>query len=224
MSGIASAILVGSGISAISSMFGAKTAATAQTNASRNAIGAQMQMFQQGKTLEQPFIDAGTSALPTLQKLLTPGPGMTETLSQIPGFTFAQDWGNKAVQNLGTARGLGGNVLTAGANYATGLAQQGWGNIVNSLQGLVNTGQGAANAVLGGGIQTGQGIGGNLVGIGNAQAGSNIATANAAGNFANSISTAAILSKLTGQNGMYANPVQPGVSNGVNNFLNPQAG
>ena len=81
-----------------------------------------------------------SSVMPTLQALLTPGANMTSTLSQIPGFQFAQDWGQKATQNLGTTTGLGGNVLTAGANYATGLAQQGWQGIVNSLLGVATQG------------------------------------------------------------------------------------
>src|SRR6185312_15238073 len=80
------------------------------------------------------------NAASTLQQLLTPGANMTATLSQIPGFQFAQDWGQQAARNQGTSMGLGGNTLTAGANYATGLAQQGYGNIVNALPGLLGGG------------------------------------------------------------------------------------
>ena len=228
MAGIAAAIIGAGALSAGAAIYGANTAANAQTNASKNAISAEQNIYNQNKAQLQPFISAGQSALPTLQSLLTPGPNQTSTLSQIPGFQFAQDWGQKAVQNLGTTRGLGGNVLTAGANYATGLAQQGWGNIVNSLQGLVNTGAGAAGNLAGVGATTGGQIGGQMVGIGNAQAGAAIGTANAAGNFANSISTAALLQKLTGNQGMYGNTVnagtQPGVSNGGYNFLDAAAG
>ena len=227
MAGIAAAIIGAGAITAGASIYGANKAANAQTNASKNAISAEQNIYNQNKAQLQPFISAGQSALPTLQSLLTPGPNQTSTLSQIPGFQFAQDWGQKAVQNLGTTRGLGGNVLTAGANYATGLAQQGWGNIVNSLQGLVNTGSGAAGALAGVGATTGGQIGGQMVGIGNAQAGAATAIGTGAGNFANSISTAALLQKLTGNQGMYGNAInagtQPGVSNGGYNFLDAMA-
>ena len=215
MAGIAAAIIGAGALSAGGMIYGAKTAANAQTNASRNAISAEQQIYNQNKEQLQPFINAGQSALPTLQSLLTPGANQTATLNQIPGFTFAQDWGQKAVQNLGTTRGLGGNVLTAGANYATGLAQQGWGNIVNSLQGLVNTGSGAAGALAGVGATTGGQIGGQMVGIGNAQAGAATAIGSAAGNFGNSISTAALLQKLTGSNGMYGSQGAAGANTGA---------
>ena len=102
MAGIAAAIIGAGALSAGASIFGAKTAASAQTAASRNAISAEQQIYQQNQANLQPFISAGKSALPTLQSLLTPGANQTATLSQIPGFQFAQDWGQKAVQNLGT--------------------------------------------------------------------------------------------------------------------------
>jgi hypothetical protein len=94
------------------------------------------------------------SALGPLTKLLTPGAGQTAELSQMPGFQFAQTWGQNASRNQGTTLGLGGNTLAAGANYATGLAQQGYGQIVSQLQGLLNSGTGlvsnASNALAGG--------------------------------------------------------------------------
>lgn len=228
MAGIAAAIIGAGAIGAGASIYAANTAAGAQRDAAGNAINFQQDLYRRNSANLQPFIDAGTGALPTLRDLITPGPNQTSTLNNIPGFTFAQDWGQKAVQNLGTTRGLGGNVLKAGADYATGVAQQGWGSIVNALQGLVNTGSGAAGALAGVGQQTGASVGGSMIGAGNATAGAAMAGGTAAGNFANSISTAALLQKLTGgNNGMYANPINAGTQNGVSdggyNFLDAAA-
>src|ERR1035437_9796555 len=111
---------------------------TKQSDAANNAIAAQPSMFNTARAGEQPFINAGQSVLPTLQGLLTPGPSQTDTLNKLPGFQFAQDWGQKGVSAQATTRGLGGNALTAGANYATGVAQQGFSGLVNMLQNFAN--------------------------------------------------------------------------------------
>src|SRR5580704_19246356 len=157
---------IGGGLGAIGSIGGALLGSSAASKASgqqvalgEQALGQQEGIWNTIQSAIQPVIGLGTNAasgaLSTLQKLLTPGADMTSTLSQIPGFTFAQDWGQKAVQNIGTTTGLGGNTLTAGANFATGLAQQGYGNIVNSLLGLFSSGgniaTGAAGALGGAG-------------------------------------------------------------------------
>ncbi len=107
--------------------------------------------------------DIATAAQGPLTKLLTPGADMTNELSMMPGFKFAQDWGQKAVANQGTTMGLGGNTLTAGANFATGLAQQGYGNIVNQLQGFLNSGLNTETSV---GTALGQGTAGILGNMG----------------------------------------------------------
>jgi hypothetical protein len=127
-------------------------------NATKANLGFQGQALDSLKQYLGPLLaqgqDIAGSALGPLKKLLTPGADMTSTLSQMPGFKFAQDWGQQAVKNLGTTTGLGGNTLTAGASYATGLAQQGYGNIVSQLQNFLNSGIGlesSAAGALGGG-------------------------------------------------------------------------
>ncbi len=97
-----------------------------------------------GVAAQQPFAGAGASALPTLESLITPGKDMTDVLSQIPGFKFAQDWGMRGINNAATTSGLGGNVLKAGADYSSGLAQNTWQSIIQALQGFTNTGASAA--------------------------------------------------------------------------------
>jgi len=208
---------IGGGLGAIGSIGGALLGSSAASKASAQqvALGQQALSQQEGiwnteQSAIQPIIGLGTGAasgaLSTLQKLLTPGANMTQTLSQIPGFTFAQDWGQKAVQNIGTTTGLGGNTLTAGANFATGLAQQGYGNIVNSLLGLFSSGgniaTGAAGALSGAGSAASNTIGGTLTGIGQSEAQGTLGSANAlAGGLqgaTSSIGNALLLSRILG--------------------------
>jgi hypothetical protein len=210
---------IGGGLGAIGSIGGAllgssaaQSASQAQVGLGEQALGQQEGMWNQALSAIQPVLNLGTNAasgaLSTLQKLLTPGPNMTATLSQIPGFQFAQDWGQKAVQNIGTTTGLGGNTLTAGANFATGLAQQGYGNIVNSLNQLFTSGIGGASSAassLGGTASNfGQQIGGTLTGIGQSTAQGILGSANALSGglqgAAGSAGNALLLSRLLGGN------------------------
>ncbi|HLH92067.1 MAG TPA: hypothetical protein VKX28_26845 [Xanthobacteraceae bacterium] len=193
----------------------AKNASNAQVQQGEAALAQQNALFQQGVGMVQPYIDRGNTAGATLSSLLTPGPNQTATLSQIPGFTFAQDWGQKAVQNIGTVNGLGGNTLTAGANFATGQAQQGFGTLAQLLLGLTQTGGNAASSAFGNATQTGANMASTLTGIGNAQAAGTLGSANAlAGgltNAGNAGLNGLLLSKLLP--GGNANP-NPGIYSG----------
>jgi hypothetical protein len=172
------------------------------SNASKKASQQQAAMLQQALELQKqylgPYVQAGQGVLPILQQLLTPGANMTQVLSQIPGFTFAQDWGQKAVKNLGTTMGLGGNVLTAGADYATGKAQQGYGGIVNALQNFANMGSSAASSAGTMGSNT-------LSAIGGAQAAGTLGSANALATGIQGLGNAALnyslINRLTQQGG-----------------------
>lgn len=215
---IGAALIGSAAIGAGASIF----SSSQQSSAAQRGIDAVTGMFNTGlntaKGALQPFIDAGQSALPTLQNLLTPGPNQTATLSQLPGFQFAQDWGQKAVQNLGTMRGIGGNVLTAGANFATGLAQQGFSGLAGLLQNFTNTGASAAGQLAGSAVGGSSTAGGNLL-SGNIQQGN----AQAAGGLGvgNSLSNALLYSQLFGGTkpspGMYGTPTGVTGSNGWQN-------
>lgn len=225
------AIIGAGALGAGASIYGANRAANAQTSAANAAISAQQGMFATAENKAQPFVDAGqgtieqlkewlnsnntSSPLNTLQRLTTPGPDQTAALEQTPGFQFANQYGQKAVRNSLAARGLagpGGALARGGSDYAENLAQGTFGTVTsalqnlfssgaNSLQNLVSTGANSAGTLGGQAIQSGQQIGNNLVGIGNAQAGAATATAGALGGFGNSLTTAALLSKLTGGGG-----------------------
>ncbi len=173
-----------------------------------NALNAQQGFFDQGMAGVSPFIKSAQSLLPTLQGLLTPGPNQTDILSKLPGFQFAQDWGQKAVQNIGTTTGLGGNVLKAGADYATGVAQQGFGGLVNMLQNFTNTGANAASSAFGQATQTGSNIANTFTGLGQAQGAGALGAANAlSGGFSgatNAFALPAFLNALRNQGGQGA--------------------
>ena len=197
MAGIAAAILGAGVLGAGSSIFGG----IMQSNAANNAINAQQAMFAQAQANEAPFIQAGQKAIPTLQSLITPGPDQTAMLQQTPGYQFAANMAQQGVSNQGTVTGLGGNTLLAGANAATQVALgQSWLPTVNALQQLVQTGAGTAGNLGNQAVQTGANVGQNLVGIGNAQAG---AATSVGANLGNSLTSAALFSKLLNNSNMY---------------------
>lgn len=256
---------VAAGISAVGSLggaalgyFGSQNAANAQVQSQQAALAQQNKMFGVLQGAAQPLINAGQGVLNTgtgivnqasgaLSSLLTPGPNQTATLSQLPGFQFAQDWGQKAVTNMGTTMGLGGNTLKAGADYATGVAQQGFGSLAGLLQNYLGSGinltgvggniQSAGVGALSGGATNFSGQASNTLGnIGNAQASGALGGANAlAGGLtgaASGATNALLLSKLLGSSnsggGIYGNAINAGtasgVSNGGFNVLDAQAG
>ena len=183
-------------------LFGSLTASQQQQSSLKQALALQQQMFGTVQNAEQPFISGGQGALSTLTGLLTPGPNQTSLLSQLPGFQFAQNWGQQAVQNLGTTTGLGGNVLTSGANFATGLAQQGFSGLAGLLQNVVNSGV-SAGGVLGNAAGSfGQTEGNTLSGIGQAQAAGTLGATNALSSGisggTNAFTNSLLLSKLFG--------------------------
>ena len=209
MAGIAAAILGAGVLGAGASIFGG----IAQSNAASKAIAAQQNMFNIAQNEQQPYIQAGQNALPTLQGLITPGPNQTALLQQTPGYQFAADMAQKGVSNQGTVTGLGGNTLLAGANAAQQLALgSAWQPTVNALQGLVSTGGQVAGNVGNQAIQTGSNVGQNLVGIGNAQAG---AATSVGANLGNSLTSAALFSKLLNNSNMYGNAGNAGGTGGL---------
>lgn len=206
----------------------AKSAADAQASAANNATNAQMAMFNTAKGELQPYINAGTNMMPSLQgwidpnsstsplatllKLTTPGADMTSTLSQTPGFQFTKNIGTQATENALAARGLagpGGPLGRALADYSGGLASNTWQNVVQQLlntfsagatpmQNLINTGAGAAGTLTGAATNVGGQIGSNIIGAGNAQAAGTIGQANAFSGLLNNMGGYGMMANLGG--------------------------
>lgn len=125
------------------------------------------------------------------------------SLESLPGYQFARTQGLKATQNAAAARGLGvsGAALKGAAKFATGLADQTYGDQVNRLQNVATMGQNAA-AQTGSMATTNAGnIANNITGIGNAQAASSIAMGNAASNAASTIGNLAMTNAILKSNG-----------------------
>lgn len=95
--------------------------------------------------VQQPFVDFGAGMLPQLRSLLVGGGDMNAVLEGLPGFKFMQTQGQKAITNQATSRGLSGNALREGADFATGLAKSNWSDLVGQIFKGVGVGTGAAN-------------------------------------------------------------------------------
>lgn len=211
MSFVATAIVGAGVLGAGASIYGANTAANAQTNAANAAISAQQQQFQQTKAIEQPFIDVGTQTAPQAQAFsntsdpnsplskllaLTSGNGTDENaaLASTPGYQFSLQQGNIGVQNALAARGLagpGGALAKGGANFAEGLAGTTWQSVVNALQNTYSSGSGALQNLLSTGGNAANALGGASTttgqGISNNLIGQGNAQAGAAVGTANAI-------------------------------------
>lgn len=172
----AGVVSAGAGIIGSESQAGAaENAANVQGQAAANANALSASQFNQTQQNIQPFVNAGSGALPELEGLLGTGGDPTSaltTLQNTPGYQFTNTQGLKATQNLMSARGLGqsGAALKGAATYATGLANNTWQNQVNSLQNLVNSGSSAAGGLGTIGASTAATQGNNLIGAGNAAA------------------------------------------------------
>lgn len=170
--------------------FGSMSASNTMANYGQQALG-------QLNSILGPIIAQGkgivNTALGPLSKLLTPGAGQGAELSQMPGFQFAQQWGQQAVKNLGTTMGLGGNTLKAGADYATGLASNTYGTIVGQLQNLLQTGTSLESSGAG---ALASGTTSALTGIGSAKASGILGATNAGAGAATGIGNAGVIGQL----------------------------
>jgi len=143
----------------------AKDAAQTQADAANQASANTMKMYQQTREDLAPYRDLGAAATPNYLALLGAGPngaaGMLDALQKTPGYQFTQQQGLQAVQNSMAAQGLGvsGAAMKGAANYATGLAQGTYQNILGNYYSALNMGENAA-------AQTGQ-LGANYQGQSN---------------------------------------------------------
>lgn len=204
---VATAIIGSAIIGGASTAFGASQAAKAQTNASNRATDTQLAMFDKTQQNLQPFVDAGRGGIPGLTAaipdLAAPIQLDEDWLQNTPGYKFNLAQGLKAAYNSASARGLGasGAALKGAAAYTTGLADSTYQNQFNnalanktmrlkSLMAPIELGSNAATGLGGFSRGTADAVGQNMLGIGNAQAGANIAFGNAGANASNSLAVA----------------------------------
>jgi hypothetical protein len=153
-------LLTGGLISGVGSLFGglfganaAKKAANAEVTSDQNAqnliaqnqnkaLGIESGMFNTEQQNEQPFLSAGQGAITSLSQLLqngslTPGtfkPPTAADAAANPGYQFALQQGEQAMQNSAAARGglLTGGTAEALNNYAQGAATQNYQQVYNN--------------------------------------------------------------------------------------------
>lgn len=192
------ALVAGSSVaSSIIGAKGAKKAAQQQQQGAREAIDAQRAMFDTIRGDLSPYNEAGQRSLNMLMDrlgALTAPITMDQAfLESTPGYQFARTQGLKAVQNSAAARGLGssGAALKGAATFATGLADQTFGQqfqremdqrhaIYNRLFGPAQLGKDAAAMTGQFGTAAGQGIASSILGGAQAGAAGTIGATNAA--------------------------------------------
>lgn len=234
--------LIAGGLGLVSNVAGglissnaAQTAAQQQAAAITQAIQSVQQIYGQGQSTIQGSYNQGAGVLtpviqqgqgivsgisPFIDSLLAGGPNALKTLSSTPGFQFSNYWGQNAVSNQATTQGLGGNALTAGANYAEGLAGNTYSNVLaaanqylTSGTNLTSAGTSPFGSLTGGTIGSVGTLTGNLAGsigsltqgLGQAQAqgtlGSASALSNALTGGSNSVGNAFLLRALINKAG-----------------------
>jgi hypothetical protein len=220
MSGVATAIVVGSVASSALQSRATRSAAQTQADAARRAQGELLETGEAAADLYAPYTAKGITALnkvaddPYFSRQFT-NADLNATLA--PGYAFRLGQGQKAnLQQSNVTGGMvGGNAMRSMQDYTQNFASGEYANAFNQFQaqrtniynqlsdiakmGLTGT-QGAANAMLG----TGTNIASITSGLGNAQAASQIAQGNIYGNAANTIGQIGAYSAMNNM----ANPYQ----------------
>ena len=146
----------------VSSLIGSsasKKAASTQADAANRAADLQMQQFERQVELQEPWRQAGITALNKLTPLATEyTPFGMQQFQQDPGYAFRMQEGMKALERSAAARGglLSGGMLKGAQRYGQDLASQEYMNAfnryqaernarLNPLQSLAGVGQTATN-------------------------------------------------------------------------------
>lgn len=212
MSGIATAVVVGSVATGVMSSKAQKkaanTAAGAQMEASEMGVEEQRRQFDAIQKLLKPYADAGLSGLSGQQDLL----GVNGTKAQQAAIgninnsaemqTYLQQGENAILQNASATGGLrGGNTQAALAQFRPQLLNQLINQRYQNLAGMTSLGQNAAAGTGNAGMQSASNISNLYQQSGAAQAGAALASGQANANMWNSVgSTIGTLGgmKLTG--------------------------
>ena len=164
------------GAMAVSSLVGAEAsrkAGSKQADASRRAEDLQREMFERQVELQEPWRQAGLTALNKLIPLATEyTPFGMEQFQADPGYAFRMAEGMKALERSAAARGglLSGGALKATQRFGQDLASQEYTNAFNRyqaersarlapLQSLAGVGQTSAQQIAGQAGQMGANVG-----------------------------------------------------------------
>lgn len=216
---------MGSLVSAAASLIGAgvqsgdvSNAANIQTTAGTQAGGYLTTANNQVQSNDQPWMAAGTGALSQMQGMTAAGPPQFTQAqflaNQDPAYGFDMQQGLGAVQSSAAAKGglMSGGTMAAMNNYAQGMASNEYSNAYNRFMSSQNTqfnrlgqiagmGQAATGNANGASMNYGTGMANLTTGIGQSQAGAQIAQGNiwggAISNVGNTIGQSMTVNGLT---------------------------
>ena len=171
----------------------ARSAAKTQASAANQAADLQQQQFERQVELQEPWRQAGITALNKLTPLATEyTPFGMDQFQQDPGYAFRMSEGMKALERSAAARGglLSGGMLRGAQRYGQDLASQEYMNAfnryqaernarLNPLQSLAGVGQTATNQLGQAGQTMASNVGQALGAAGQARASGYMGGANA---------------------------------------------
>ena len=210
MSAIVAAIGTAAVVGAGAAIYSANKQAGAVKSATNASIAQQGSEYQQTRADQAPWRTTGASALDQIAKLygldsvdangnVVKGSGKADfsSFSTSPDFQFNLGQGQDAINRSAAARGglLSGAAVKAGETYATGLANQTFGDYVSRLSGVAGAGQTATNATQAAGTNMANQNSGALMTAGNARASAYGQVGQTIGNTANGLASNYLLYK-----------------------------
>lgn len=183
--GIAAAAVVGAYGDNQQSKAAAK-GAKSQEASSLAAIEEQRRQYDQTRTDQLPWLDAGTRNLGQLEQLNS---GNYTSFNASPDYKYAMDSSLGILDRYAASRGAynAGGTDADRIKLASGLASQNYNNYYARIARIAGVGQGAAQSLGQFGANAANQIGGQYNNIGNAQASSYGQKANAWGNYADQL-------------------------------------
>lgn len=234
MSGIATAIVGSAIIGGITASNAAGDAADAQVQSTQEANATQLKMFEQNRADQEPWRQAGVTALGQLGAGTVSGGDFNRDFTMAdftkdPGYDFRMKEGQRGLDSSAAARGgaLSGAAIKASErynqDYASGEYQNAYNRFnadrtarFNRLSSLAGVGQTATNQVGAQGAQTANTISENQIGAGDARASGYIGQGNAMSGAANTLGNFAMSKHFMGSAPQYggSNSFGSGVQGG----------
>lgn len=192
MSGVATAVVGTAVIGGYVANQAANRAADSQRDAAGASNDTQRYIYNQNRNDQEPWRQAGASALSRLQD-----PNLANNLQMDPGYQFRLNEGNKAINAGLASRGMGnsGAALKALTRYGQDFASGEYSNAYNRLSSLAGLGQVANQANAGSGMNYANQVQSNNAAIGNAGAASAVQQGNSFNNLLSSGTNAFLYSK-----------------------------
>lgn len=174
-----------------------RRATKAQTKSNKSNIALQRSIYNDQKARFEPFRAGGLQAFNQLTGELQGG------FQESPGYQFAVDEGQRAIEGSAAMRGnvRSGATLKALQDRRMGMANQEYGNYMNRLAGVAQMGQASAGNQAAAGANFGAQAGNSLMNIGNAQSAGAIAQGNAITGGINNVIGAYQMNQLMGGGG-----------------------